>query len=96
MNKREKTGGRTKGTPNKTTAEIRERFTSLLVSKIDTMQSDLNSLEPKDRIKTLLEISKFVIPKPIDEKAVKPLVDRFEFDVPELTKEQVDKLIDKL
>jgi hypothetical protein len=62
MTQRQKTGGRTKGTPNKATAELRERFTSLLESNFDTIQSDLNNLEPKDRIKTILEISKFVIP----------------------------------
>lgn len=62
MIQRKKTGGRTKGTPNKATAELRERFTLLLESNFDTIQSDLNTLEPKDRIKTLLEISKFVIP----------------------------------
>jgi hypothetical protein len=62
MENRTKTGGRKKGTPNKATAELRERFTSLLESNLDTMQSDLDSLEPKDRIKTLLELSKFVVP----------------------------------
>ena len=62
MTQRQKTGGRTKGTPNKATAELRERFSSLLESNFDTIQSDLNNLEPKDRIKTILEISKFVIP----------------------------------
>ena len=29
---------------------------------IDRIQSDLDTLEPKDRIRTLLEISKFIIP----------------------------------
>lgn len=62
MKQRQKTGGRAKGTPNKATAELRDRFTSLLESNFDTIQSDLNTLEPKDRIKTILEISKFVIP----------------------------------
>ena len=62
MTQRQKTGGRTKGTPNKATAELRERFTLLLESNFDTIQSDLNTLEPKERIKTILEISKFVIP----------------------------------
>jgi hypothetical protein len=81
MTQRQKTGGRTKGTPNKATAELRERFTSLLESNFDTIQSDLNNLEPKDRIKTLLEISKFVIPTL---KAVENTIDfdedlRFDF-----------------
>jgi hypothetical protein len=81
MTQRQKTGGRTKGTPNKATAELRERFSSLLESNFDTIQSDLNTLEPKDRIKTLLEISKFVIPTL---KAVENTIDfdedlRFDF-----------------
>ena len=61
-NTNQKFGGRTKGTPNKTTAELRERFTLLLESNMDRIQSDLDTLEPKDRIRTLLEISKFIIP----------------------------------
>jgi hypothetical protein len=62
MSTRIKTGGRTKGTPNKTTSEIREMFTSLLVYNFDKIQQDLDELEPKERIKTLMELSKFVIP----------------------------------
>ena len=57
-----KTGGRTKGTPNKTTAEIREKYTLLLDNNLDRLQDDIDALEPKDRIKTLLQLSKFVIP----------------------------------
>jgi len=57
-----KTGGRTKGAVNKTTAEIRERFTLLLDNNFDKLQSDIDLLEPKDRIKTILELAKFVIP----------------------------------
>jgi hypothetical protein len=74
MTQRQKTGGRTKGTPNKATAELRQRFTSLLESNFDTIQSDLNNLEPKDRIKTLLEISKFVIP------TLKAVENKIDFD----------------
>jgi hypothetical protein len=74
MTQRKKTGGRAKGTPNKTTTELRERFTSLLESNIDTIQNDLNTLEPKDRIKTLLEISKFVIP------TLKAVENKIDFD----------------
>ncbi len=57
-----KTGGRTKGAVNRTTAEIRERFTLLLDNNFDKLQSDIDLLEPKDRIKTILELAKFVVP----------------------------------
>lgn len=57
-----KTGGRTKGTQNIITLEIRERFTLLLENNIDKLQNDINSLDPKDRIKNILELAKFVVP----------------------------------
>lgn len=62
MATRLKTGGRSKGVPNKVTTGIREKFTLLLEANFDKLQSDLDLLEPKDRIKTLIEVSKFVIP----------------------------------
>ena len=57
-----KTGGRTKGAQNKTTAEIRENFNLLLDNNFSKIQSDIDQLEPKDRIKTILELAKFVLP----------------------------------
>ncbi|WP_242082711.1 hypothetical protein [Aestuariivivens sediminis] len=56
-------GGRTKGSKNKVTQEVREKFKFLLENNIDRIQKDLDELEPKDRIKLILEISKFVIPQ---------------------------------
>lgn len=57
-----KTGGRKVGTPNKVTTDLREKFTLLLEDNIDKLQKDIDSLEPKDRIRALIEVSKFVIP----------------------------------
>ena len=58
----EKFGGRKKGTPNKTTAEIREFIQTLLGDNMETIQSDLDQLEPKDRIQTMIQLAKFVLP----------------------------------
>ena len=55
-------GGRTKGSTNKTTTEIRERFKYLLNDNLDRIQEDLDSLEPEERLKVLLNLSKFVLP----------------------------------
>jgi hypothetical protein len=42
----QKTGGRTAGTPNKTTKEMRELITDL---SYKYLASDLESLEPRER-----------------------------------------------
>ncbi|MBI9056746.1 MAG: hypothetical protein JEZ01_03135 [Labilibaculum sp.] len=63
MNNRKKHGGRTKGTPNKQTAKIKEVVHSLLADNIDQLQNDLDLLEPKDRINTMLKLLDYAIPK---------------------------------
>lgn len=62
MAKGEKTGGRSKGTPNRSTSEIRELFKSLIEENLDTISEDLKTLKPELRIKFVLELSRFVIP----------------------------------
>ncbi len=41
---------------------IRERFQSILNENLEQLTKDLQTLEPKDRIKFLLDISRFVLP----------------------------------
>jgi hypothetical protein len=57
-----KTGGRTTGVPNKDTAEIRKLFQTLIENNLETLESDLKALTPKDRIKAVLDLSRFVLP----------------------------------
>lgn len=57
-----KTGGRTTGAVNKTTAEIREHYQNLVSNNLEQLDSDLKSLEPLQRLKMIIEISKFVVP----------------------------------
>lgn len=57
-----KSGGRVKGTPNKVTTEIKEAYSKLLQNNLTTLQDDLNALEPKDRIKAIIDITKFLLP----------------------------------
>jgi hypothetical protein len=54
--------GRPKGTPNKDTAQIRNSFQLLVENNIEQLENDLKALEPKDRVKAILDLSKFVIP----------------------------------
>lgn len=57
-----KFGGRQKGTPNKSTDKVRRHFEKLLTDNLGRLQHDVDVLEPKDRVKVLLEMAKFVIP----------------------------------
>lgn len=54
--------GRPKGTPNKTTAEIREAFQKLISNNLPKLEADLDELEPRDRVKFIIEFTKFVLP----------------------------------
>jgi hypothetical protein len=55
--------GRKAGSLNKATKDIRHAFTLLIESNIDTLQQDLDSLEPRERLKLIIELSQYVIPK---------------------------------
>lgn len=59
----QKFGGRKKGTPNKVTDKVRSQFEKLLTKNLATLQNDIEALEPKDRIKVMIELSKFVVPQ---------------------------------
>lgn len=57
-----KYGGRKKGTVNITTSEIREHYKKLIADNMNQLQSDLKELEPIQRLKIIIELSKFVVP----------------------------------
>lgn len=61
--KKIKTGGRLKGTPNKTTSEIRAVLSSFVSSNIDTMQQDFDSIkEPILRLQMMEKLLKYILP----------------------------------
>ncbi len=51
------------GVPNKTTNEVRKAFQLLVENNLPQMQVDLDSLEPKERIKFMLDMAKFILPQ---------------------------------
>jgi hypothetical protein len=58
-----KTGGRAKGTPNKVTTDLRTWINELLDNSRERLETDLNALEPKDRLIILEKLMQYVIPK---------------------------------
>ena len=55
--------GKPKGAENKLTKEIRAKIGLILNNNIDKVQTDLDKLEPKDRLNVLLQLMKFVTPQ---------------------------------
>ena len=54
--------GRPKGSLNNSTKELREFFKNFVESNLSKIQQDYEELEAKDRLKFLLDLSKFVLP----------------------------------
>jgi hypothetical protein len=58
----QKFGGRTKGTTNKNTADLRANFQLLVESNINTLDEDIKALKPLERLKIIIDLAKFVVP----------------------------------
>lgn len=54
--------GTRKGVPNRINHEVRKSFQLLVENNLERLQKDLDELEPKDRIKFILEMAKFILP----------------------------------
>lgn len=55
--------GRKKGVPNKINGKTKEVFQMLVEGYHDQMKKDLAELEPKDRLKILLEMAQYFLPR---------------------------------
>jgi len=88
--------GKPKGAVNRTTKDLKEFITNFLNDKAFEIPLIWNTLDDKDKATLFIHLSKLVMPKQTDDVSTKPIVERFEFDIPELSQNQIDKLIDKL
>ena len=61
--KREKTGGRVKGTPNKTTQTVRETLYNALRSEIIALPNYFAELPTEERINAIIKLLPYVLPK---------------------------------
>lgn len=55
--------GKPQGAKHKATMEIREKFQMLLENNFDQLQKDLNKVEPSQRVKLILELAQYCLPK---------------------------------
>jgi hypothetical protein len=81
-----KFGGRSLGTPNRSTAQIKNLIQGFVSANLETLQSDFDQLEPKDRLIFMERILKFVVPAKFQE------VSQFE----QMSEEDIDRIINEL
>jgi hypothetical protein len=58
-----KTGGRSAGTPNKLTRELRTALRDMIASELDVLPATLDGLTPKERLDVLIKLMPFCLPK---------------------------------
>ncbi len=75
--------GRPKGTPNRTTEQIREAVRLFIDDNLQSLQDDFDQLEPKDRLAFFERLLKHVMPTPLN-------------DLERLSDDQLDQLIQRL
>jgi len=54
--------GRKLGSTNVATTSIKQNLQKLVENNLDTLDADLKALTPKDRIKAITDLCKFIVP----------------------------------
>lgn len=86
-----KTGGRTKGTPNKTTVDVRVWLSNVLDGERGEFLERLRKLDDRDYIKTYTQLLNYITPKITQQTESK------EFDrLMEIVERSPDSIINKL
>ncbi|MDR3705338.1 MAG: hypothetical protein P4L28_05465 [Paludibacteraceae bacterium] len=62
-----KTGGRVKGTQNKTTTELKEIINSFVSNNLENLQSDFDRLMPAKRFEVLDKMLRYVLPNKVEQ-----------------------------
>jgi|GEM_PF-642217 len=83
--KHEKIGGRPKGSPNRLTSDLKTRIAQIVDTGFQSMESDLEALEAKDRINALLKFLQYLLPLQRETK----------IDISSLSDEEVEELLNK-
>jgi hypothetical protein len=81
-----KYAGRAKGTPNKSTTNLKSTIQGIVERSFETLEYDLETIEPKDKINFVLKLIEYVLPKQRETK----------LDFNSLSDEEIDELINRL
>lgn len=63
--KGQKTGGRTSGTPNKVTGDLREVLKDVMENEIRHLPERLDAMDDKDRVQVVVRLLPFILPKSV-------------------------------
>lgn len=55
--------GRPVGVPNRVTAEVKEIINQFINNNIGNLQNDFNNLESKDKLRFLIDLLPYIVPK---------------------------------
>jgi hypothetical protein len=58
-----KTGGRTSGTPNKVTSELRKTLKGIIAAELDALPATFEQLPAKERLELLIKVLPYCLPK---------------------------------
>ena len=83
---RNKTGGRKIGTPNKIPSNLKATIQGIVERQFETLEEDLESIDPKDKLNIVLKLIEYVLPKQRETK----------IDFNSLSDDEIDSLINKL
>lgn len=83
-----KLGGRRAGTPNKATSSLRNWVRLFVTRNTKQMQSDLDALDPRDRLILLEKFMRYTIPQ---QQAVSAAV-----DLNRLSDDQLDQVVEQI
>jgi hypothetical protein len=82
--------GRPKGAKNKVNAQMRDLIQQLFDDNFDTIQEDLESLDPKDRLKFLSDLLPYLLPK------LQSTTHSQKIDLDSMSEEDLDVLINRI
>ena len=63
-----KTGGRKKGTPNKTTAELKKWVHAFVSENLDEIKTEFSEMEVDQKINVIMKLLPYVLPKQTETK----------------------------
>jgi hypothetical protein len=74
--KGQKTGGRKKGTPNKTPAEVKEVLLELFADNIKQLKKDVSELTARDRLQFFAKVLPYIVPREVERLEVAEVVEQ--------------------